>query len=220
MNANPYERGDDRGLRPVIELAGRLSELARRRRYGRFVRTMRPAPGERLLDVGCGGSWSLAALDPSANVTGVDLVDRGGFDGPNQRFVVADACELPFEDQSFDLAYANSLVEHIAVHRRPAFARELRRVARRYWVQTPNYWFPLEPHALLPAVQFLPQSARRVAWRASPRRIEYEESLSLLSRSQLRALFDDALILSERVGPLVKSLVAIGPREVFRTRVR
>lgn len=215
MSANPYAVGGDRGLKPAIAAAGWLSQRARMRRYRRFLRTMKPAPGERLLDIGCGGWWSLAELDPDAQVTGVDLAYRGGFERPHQRFVAADACELPFEDDSFDVGYSNSLVEHIAGERRANFASEMRRVARRYWVQTPNRWFPLEPHALLPGVQFLPVAAQRAAWRASPRRIDYEESLKLLTKSSLAALFPDALILEERMGPLVKSLIAVGPAELF-----
>jgi hypothetical protein len=85
-------------------------------------------------------------------------------------------------------------------------------------VQTPNYWFPIEPHALLPGVQFLPKHVRREAWRLSPRGIEYEDSLELLTEGELAKLFTDALIMRERIGPLVKSLVAIGPREDFAPR--
>ncbi|HUT77211.1 MAG TPA: class I SAM-dependent methyltransferase [Polyangia bacterium] len=218
MSENPYDLADGRGMQSAIRLAGRFANRARSRRYDWYLRTMRPARDERLLDVGCGGSWSLAERDPEAMVTGVDLIDRGGFERPNQRFVAADACKLPFEDDSFDLAYSNSLVEHIAVERRPDFAAEIRRVARRYWVQTPNYWFPIEPHALLPGAQFLPEPARRVAWRASPRGIDYEDSLRLLKAGELARLFPDALILHERAGPLTKSLVAVGPRELFRER--
>lgn len=218
MSANPYDLSNDRGLRPVIELAGWFAQRARGQRYRRYLRTMKPQPDERVLDLGCGRSWSLAELDVGARVTGVDLVDRGGFDRPHQQFVVADACELPFDDDSFDIGYSNSLVEHIARERRPVFAAELRRVARRYWVQTPNYWFPLEPHALLPGLQFLPPRAQRVAWGASPRRIDFEPSLRLLSRPELASLFGDALILEERIGRLVKSLVAVGPRELFQSR--
>lgn len=217
MSDNPYELPDGGGrLEPLVGLAGRLASRARAARYERYRRTMKPGPGENLLDVGCGGSWSLAALEPEANVTGVDLNEPTGFGGSNQRFVRADACELPFEDHSFDLAYSNSLIEHIDPSRRAAYADEIRRVAGRYWVQTPNYWFPIEPHALLPAVQFLPVPARRLAWRGSPRGIDYEESLHLLTRRELAELFDDALILDERVGPFTKSLIAIGPRELFR----
>ena len=216
--ASPYPRAGGGGWEPVIELAGWVARRARARRYQRYLRTMKPQPGEQLLDVGCGTSWSLAELDPDAHVTGVDLEYRGGFEREHQRFVIADARDLPFADSSFNLAYSNSLIEHIPASDRRRFADELRRVAGRYWVQTPNRWFPLEPHALLPGVQFLPPATRRSAWRLSPRRIAYEESLRLLSRSELAALFDDAVILAERIGPLVKSLIAVGPRDRIRRR--
>lgn len=215
--SNPYDIGEG-GLSALVDLAGKASQRARASRYARYRQTMKPAKWERILDLGCGGDWSLAALDPEAMVTGVDLTDRGGFERPNQRFVKADACNLPFEDDSFDLGYSNSLIEHIPRVRRQEFASELRRTAKRYWVQTPNFWFPLEPHALLPGVQYLPHAARRVAWRASPRHIEFEEHLALLTRQELAELFDDAIILSERVGPLTKSLIAVGPRALFRER--
>jgi SAM-dependent methyltransferase len=216
---SPYSAVGKPGLEPIVELAGRAAGRARGRRFDWFQRTMRPEPDDEILDVGCGGgAWSLARLDPAARVTGVDRVAGVGFDRPHQRFVIADACALPFGDDEFDIGFSNSVIEHIDRERRADFAAELRRVARRYWVQTPNRWFPIEPHALLPAVQLLPERARRLAWRASPRRIPYEDSLELLARGELAELFDDALIFRERIGPLTKSLIAVGPREAFRPR--
>lgn len=216
--ANPFDLGDGRGLKPVIAVAGQMSNRARVKRYERYLQTMRPGSEELLLDLGCGGDWSLARLDPEANVTGVDLSEREGYERPNQRFVAADACDLPFADNSFGLAYSNSLIEHIPPERRWMFADEVRRVAARYWIQTPNYWFPIEPHALLPGVQFLPEPIRRAAWRASPRGIDYEDSLQLLGAKELADLFPEALILRERIGPLTKSLVAVGPARLFQPR--
>lgn len=212
---NPYDLADGRGVGSIIKLAGKYANKAREHRYQWYLDTIKPEPQERIVDVGCGGGWSLAQLDPEAFVTGVDLTERDGFERPNQRFVAADACALPFEDESFDIGYSNSLIEHIAPVRRQEFADEIRRVAKRYWIQTPNHWFPIEPHALLPGAQYLPEGARRAFWRASPRQIAYEDSLQLLAASELSALFPDALIMRERVGPMTKSLVAIGPRELF-----
>ena len=214
--ASPYAFSASGRLAGPIEVAGRFADGARHRRYERFLRTIRPEPEEELVDIGCGSSWSLAELDPTARVTGVDLAYRGGFEAEHQGFVTADACDLPFASDTFDIAYSNSLVEHIGTDRRRRFADELRRVAGRYWVQTPNRWFPIEPHALLPGVQLLPVALRRRAWKLSPRQIPYEESLELLGPDELADLFDDGLILEERVGPLTKSLIAVGPRTSFR----
>jgi hypothetical protein len=83
-------------------------------------------------------------------------------------------------------------------------------VARRWFVQTPNRWFPIEPHVLLPFFQFLPRGLKRRLWRFGVSGEPYED-ISLLDERELRALFPDAVILRERVGPLTKSLMAVGP---------
>ena len=176
---------------------------ARARRHARFVELMRPDPGTRIVDVGC-GPLGLRAFAPELDVTGVDLEDRPDYPGP---FVQADATRrLPFEDGAFDLAYSNSLIEHLPPADRAAFAAELKRVARRWWVQTPAFGFPLEPHALLPLAHWLPPALRRPYWRLGVAG-DWEE-ISLLRRGDLAALFGEPVI-AERLGPLAKSWIAV-----------
>ena len=140
---------------------------ARARRHARFFPLTGVAPGHRILDVGC-GALGLRALEPDRDITGVDLVDRPGYPGP---FVRADAAEeLPFEDGAFDLVYSSSVVEHVAPRRRARFAHELKRVGRGWFVQTPAWSFPLEPHALLPAAHWLPRGRAAGATGAWERR--------------------------------------------------
>ena len=113
-------------------------------------------PASRIVDVGC-GPLGLRALGPELDVTGSTSSPRPDYPGP---FVQADATErLPFADGAFDLAYSNSVIEHLPPARREAFAREIRRVARGWWVQTPAFGFPIEPHSLLPAAHWLPPAA-------------------------------------------------------------
>lgn len=200
--AQPVYATARQGLRTRI--AGRLAERFRARRFELYVRAMSPRPEDEIVDVGC-GAGGLAALVPEANITGVDRLEHPGY--PGRRFVRADARDLPFADGEFDIAYSNSLIEHLAPADRDAFAREIRRVARGYFVQTPNRWFPVEPHSLLPLVQFLPSRLRRRVWRLGVAKGEYEE-IELLGRRELQRLFPDATIVEERAGPLVKSLVA------------
>src|SRR5262249_58369651 len=89
--------------------------------------------------------------------------ERPDYPGP---FVRADAVEgLPFASAEFDLVYCSSVVEHVAPADRPRFAAELRRVGRGWFVQTPAFSFPLEPHSLLPAAHWLPAALRRTYWR-------------------------------------------------------
>jgi SAM-dependent methyltransferase len=189
---------------PLARIATPLAARARARRHARFFALTRLAPGARVLDVGC-GRLGLRALEPALEITGVDLVERPGYPGP---FVRADpAAGLPFADGEFDLVYCSSVIEHVPPSRRGAFAAEIRRVGRGWFVQTPAFSFPIEPHSLLPGAQWLPPGLRRPYWRFGAA-AEWEE-ISLLRRREVEALFGPAR--AERFGLLVKSWVCIRP---------
>ena len=68
------------------------------------------------------------------------------------------SAKLPFGDGSFDFVFSNSAIEHLRTpERQRRFAVEVARVGKRYCVQTPNRWFPLESHLLTPWVHYLPK---------------------------------------------------------------
>jgi SAM-dependent methyltransferase len=187
---------------PFARLASPLAARARARRHEHFFALTRLSEGARVLDVGC-GQIGLRALEPGLDITGVDLAPRPDYPGP---FVQADASTgLPFADGEFELVYCSSVIEHVPPDRRAAFAAEVRRVGRGWFVQTPAWSFPIEPHALLPAAHWLPVRLRRPYWKLGAAG-EWED-ISLLRRSEVEALFGPAL--PERIGPLTKSWVCV-----------
>ena len=189
---------------PLARLASPVAARARRHRHKRFFALTGLAVGARVLDLGC-GALGLRALEPDLDITGVDLLERPDYPGP---FVRADATVgLPFAEEEFDLVYCSSVIEHVPPNRRAAFAAEVRRVGRGWFVQTPAHSFPVEPHSLLPGAHWLPPRLRRSYWRLGAAG-DWEE-ISLLSRREMEALFGQAL--PERVGPLVKSWVCVQP---------
>jgi SAM-dependent methyltransferase len=191
---------------PLARLASGPAGRARARRHARFFPLTGVRPGHRILDVGC-GALGLRGLEPELDITGCDLVDRPVYPGT---FVRADAAEeLPFEDGAFDLVYSSSVIEHVAPARRGRFAHELKRVGRGWFVQTPAWSFPVEPHALLPAVHWLPVDARRRLWRFGA--AGAWEEIHLLRRAEMAELFGAPL--AERAGPVVKSWVSVLPIE-------
>ncbi len=178
----------------------------------------------RLLDVG--GTerfWKNAGLleDRGFEITLINVEPE-----PTSGAVVSlegDARDLSrFGDGAFDVAFSNSTIEHVGSDEdQLRTAREIQRVGRAYFVQTPNRMFPIEPHFLFPGFQFLPMSTRvfllthlnlgwcgKVADRATARR--YAEGVRLLDRAAFRACFPAARIWDERVAGLVKSFVAYG----------
>ena len=203
---------------PVVARRRRMHRLYQRagrrfrsRRMHAFAESMTPTTDSSVLDVGgTPDNWSL--VEPCPRVT---LVNLSAGD------VVADGRMLPFRDNSFDVAFSNSTIEHVGgPPDQQAFAREIGRVARAYFVQTPNRYFPIEPHYLTPFVQFVPRRLfRRMArnltiWglivRPSPDVIDATvRSIDLLSATRLRAMFPDADLRRERWAGLTKSLIAI-----------
>jgi SAM-dependent methyltransferase len=191
------------GLRS--RLASKAARRARERRHRLFLRATGATPATRIVDIGC-GPLGLRAFGPELDVTGVDLVSRPDYPGP---FVVADATRpLPFDDGAFDLAYSNSVIEHLPTADRAAFAAEVMRVARGWWVQTPAYGFPIEPHSLLPGAHWLPVRPRRRYWRLG---VAGPEDIAILRRRELVALFGEPVV-AERIGPLAKSWIAVRVR--------
>jgi SAM-dependent methyltransferase len=199
----PDVYGTARG--PLARLASPLAARARARRHAQFFALSGLRPGARVLDLGC-GRIGLRALEPELDITGVDLQSRPDYPGP---FVQADAADgLPFADREFDLVYCSSVIEHVPPARRAAFAAELRRVGRGFYVQTPAFSFPIEPHALLPVAHWLPPSLRKPYWRLGA--AGDWEKISLLRRREVEVLFGMPAR-PERFCGLVKSWVCVRP---------
>jgi SAM-dependent methyltransferase len=195
---------------PLARVAAPLAARSRTRRHERFFALTGVGDGARVLDVGC-GRLGLRALEPGLDITGVDVVARPDYPGP---FVRADASAgLPFGDGEFDLVYCSSVIEHVAPARRAAFAAEIRRVGRGWYVQTPAWSFPLEPHSLLPGAHWLAPGVRRRYWRLGAARAW--EDIALLRREEIERLFGHAR--PERFGPLVKSWVCVRAPETRRS---
>ena len=182
--------------------ASAVALRARGRRHDQLFALTGATRESRIVDIGC-GVLGLRRHAPEHDITGVDVVARPEYPGP---LVVADVLAgLPFADDEFDLAYCSSVIEHIAPPQRAAFAAELRRVARGWYVQTPAFSFPIEPHALLPFAHWLPHAVRRPYWRLGV--AGAWEEIELLRRAEMRALFGEPV--AERAGPLVKSWISV-----------
>jgi SAM-dependent methyltransferase len=189
---------------PLARLAAPFAARARARRHRRFFEQTHLHDDARVLDVGC-GALGLRAHEPGLDITGVDLAEQPAYPGP---FVRADAAAgLPFADGEFDLVYCSSVIEHVPREGRAAFAAEIRRVGRGWFVQSPAYSFPIEPHSLLPAAQWLPERVRRPYWRLGA--AGAWEDIELLRREEMEELFGPAR--PERLAGLVKSWVCVSP---------
>jgi hypothetical protein len=186
----------------------------RERRYRLFVESCNVTPSDRIIDVGAGWGEALECFNETNPIVAVDLTpqDTEWLARPNVTSTEGDGTKLEYGDREFDVAFSNSVIEHVPPGLHAAFASEVARVADRYFVQTPNRWFLIEPHYQLPLFHFLPERVRRalnrrfaLGWQTKG---EWEE-ITLLSARDLRRLFPDATIHRERVFGLTKSLMAV-----------
>ncbi len=139
---------------------------------------------------------------------------------PNCISMIGDARQLEFGEKSFDLVFSNSVIEHVGSYKdQERMANEVRRVGRRYFVQTPNKYFPIEPHFLFPFFQFLPSSIRiwllrnfNLGWFPKTpdeaRAREIVESIRLLNKMEFVQLFPGAMLYEEKFFGLTKSFIA------------
>jgi len=194
---------------------GRTTSRLRQRRYQLFLDLCHVRPEEKILDVGAGGGNALERFNTTNPIVAVDLAPKANgsyLEAPNVTVAVADGTALPYGDGEFPIIFSNSVIEHVPKELQPRFAAEVGRVGRRYFVQTPNRYFPIEPHYQLPLFQFLPRNAQRwlnrhftLGWREKG----FWEDVQLLSARDMKRLFPDAEIHRERYFGLTKSLMAV-----------
>lgn len=191
-------------MNPVETLANAISKRSRAKKWAQFLALMTPGPDDRLIDVGVNTveySESDNYLERHyaypKNITAVGVeTDFTEFKAryPEVTAVTSDGTRLPFENDSFDIACSNAVIEHVGGHEKQvAFLRELYRVGQRGYMTTPNRLFPIEVHTRIPLLHILlsKQGFDRIAtalgkgWAAG-------DYMHLLSGNELRAIAAEA----------------------------
>ncbi len=207
-----------------------LSVVSRRRKLELFNELMRPTAQTRVLDVG-------AEIGADAN-EGLNLIDvypwRHNLSAINIRpehvqsirnrcaevdARVGDSRQMPWPDKYFDIVYSNAVIEHVGrLEDQRKMAREIMRVGKRWFVTTPNRWYPFEFHLRLPFVTWLPWHGymwfgRLVQYGHVQQRYVFgvkPQEIRLLGVSGLKKCFPGSRIIKHRVTFMAETLVAVG----------
>ncbi len=136
---------------------------------------------------------------------------------PNVKFhtLIADACDMnSIRDKQFDIAHSNSVIEHVGNWNRiKMMANEVKRIAEFYFIQTPNFGFPVEPHYVLPLVHWLPRSLQTPILMKA-RKLDFDKATKLfeenrmLTKREFWYLFKGSEFIIERFYLFPKSLIA------------
>lgn len=196
-----------------------------RSKRDRFLREFLLRNGRTIIDLGgTSDYWRRVGLDflkdNGFTVTIVNIEETELGEGPF-KCMVGNACDIDLPDNSFDIVHSNSVIEHVGGWDQvSAFAGEVRRLAPAYYVQTPNWWFPVDPHFWkVPFFHWMPEAVRTellarfsiaTAGRISDRKVARQivEDTRLVTGRQMRDLFPDAQFRGEPFLGLTKSWIA------------
>lgn len=210
-------------------LASLASSKIRRKIFDLFMETMEPTDNSLILDVGVTPnnerpeSNFFENLYPYKNrITAVSIEDASNLEKlyPGLRFVMIKDGRLPFNDNEFDVAFSNAVLEHVgsrAQQRR--FIAEMIRVSRKCFIAVPDRIFPIEHHTALPLIHYFPQELHRRLLRILGKELyASEERLNLLTKGIFKSLFPSNVklkIMRTRLLLIPSNIIAVVTKEGF-----
>jgi len=227
-------------MNPIRALAGLFSRWSRQKRGKIFYRSFMLTSETKILDFGSQDGSHIASILATTDVEPKNVyiadIDENALLQGQRRYgftpilLPESLSRYPFPDKFFDVVFCSSVIEHVTMPknevwelnagkefyecsflRQKEFAREIMRMGKGYFVQTPDRCFPIESHTWLPFVGWMPRaylirflkfSNRFWVKRTSP-------DWNLLNRTEMAELFPDARIVEERFLGMTKSVIAI-----------
>ncbi len=226
-------------MNPIIRIFKSFSKRVREKRALFFRNIFSLNENTKILDLGSGNGTNINSVlkgtrVQSKNVYIADIVPeavaKGSKDFGFTPVIIDESEVLPFSDGFFDIVYWSSVIEHVTVpkeevwglysghkfkkashKRQKEFSKEIKRLGKQYFVQTPYKHFPIESHSWLPLFEWLPRQIliptlcftnRFWVKGTSP-------DWCLLDKKGMSELFSEAQIIDEKVFGITKSIMAV-----------
>lgn len=202
-----------------------------------FNKYLTPDERDRILDHGgSDGSWLSFLVSFRNNELYVadifpDILDTAKNKYGFKTILLDESGKIPFEDGYFDIVFCNSVIEHVTVDKKDIYnmesgdefrkkslerqkllADEIRRVSKKYFVQTPYKHFIIDSHTWFPSFYlYLPRK-----WQIKTIRLlnkywvkKSSPDVNLLDVKDMQNFFPDAEIIREKSLGLTKSMIAV-----------
>ncbi len=204
-----------------------LANRLRRKRFRMFRNMLKELPRPvRILDLGGSENFWIQMGLAGISAYEITLVNTEEIrtTAGNIRYVKEDACNFASLGLEFDIIFSNSAIEHIGGSERiKLLASEIISSGRPFFVQTPSYYFPFEPHFLFPFFQYFPERFMiflllnfNMGWfskcNSRAEAIALIRSNRLLKKSELKYCFPGAKLIKERFLGLTKSYIVLGSK--------
>ena len=209
----------------VWKITKKATVKSRQKKYLLFISLIEPKPEETILDMGISPHFGrvtnyLELWHPHPEqITALANDEEKKFKSfrqqfPKVRLVFGDGKNLDFSDNNFDIVFCNAVVEHVGNEREQRrFIHELIRVGKRAFITTPNYYFPMEVHTLIPLVHYLPENMRFWIYRKLGRSFWADlDHLNLLTPKKFLSLFPsgcEVRLFKQSVLGISHSLIAV-----------
>lgn len=213
-----------------MSLFAKLSYISRVKKLKLFRKTIQPAEQWRILDVGAeinpegdrglqfidSYPWKSKVFAINTSAEHIKLIRKHY---PEIEAVVGDARNLPWADKYFDAVFCNAVIEHLGdFENQKRMAAEIMRVGKRWFVTTPNRWYPFEFHLRLPFVTWFPGHSylwvgRLVSYNHVRQKYVFGTRCSgtrLMTAKELKRCFPGSKIIKQRVTFMAETLIAVG----------
>jgi ubiquinone/menaquinone biosynthesis C-methylase UbiE len=177
-----------------------VRKFFRKRRFKGFLSTYNSC--RTILDVG-GEHYTWEIIGRREGVYLVNMFAPNNTEG--FPYLLGSGLALPFADKSFDLAFSNSVIEHVGTEENQfQFAAEMARVGKRIYCQTPSRLFPVDPHLTTPFLHWLPRRwltpgfLRYFTLNGWLFKKPYEYDVTWISKRKLKKMFPGCKITTER----------------------
>lgn len=204
-----------------------LSYISRIERYKLFELECSPRSGDKILYIGGAVTGGIAkrkhecffydAYKSLEDVTALD-VNLKGLENAQKLFPQISIKHyqggtFPFNDKEFDIIFCNAVIEHVGEWQdQKRFAKEIVRVSKKWFVTTPNIYYPFEFHYRLPFIHYFPPDIQRFLKQFIGGRYprgEMPSPLYLLSKGKMKKLFPHSKIILQRITFWPEIIIAI-----------